>query len=90
MIRNFEDLCNALFAKTDSYQAKFGCSTENLEAWKAHSENDPEMKFLRKVWKTYNRAKDNAEKFGFVGVGCISFAEGRVVRYQERLARKLA
>lgn len=39
---------------------------------------------LRRYW----RAEKAAAKFGFIGVGRISFADGRLKEFNRRLARK--
>jgi len=87
MIRNFNDLCKAMFARIDYYEENV---SQDSSLWGEVANNDPATKFLRKLNATYIRAQVNAVKFGMVGVGCITFAEQRMQQYQERLARKLA
>lgn len=44
---------------------------------------DPKS-LLSRCFKLYLRSQKNAEKFGFIGVGCITFAEARLVEFQRR------
>ena len=38
-----------------------------------------------RCFRLYFRSQKAAEKFGFVGVGCITFAENRLVEFQRRV-----
>ena len=87
MIRNFDDLCKAMFARIEYYQENV---SQDSALWGEVAKTDPATKFLRKLNATYMRAQITATKFGYVGVGCTSFAEQRMQKFQERLARKLA
>ena len=86
MIRNFDEITSALFDKMDQYRDQYG----EAAFWPEHAEKDMTLKFIKKLWRTYNRAYDNAKNFGYVGVGCITYAENRVQEYQKRLAAKIA
>lgn len=86
MVRNFEEICNLMFAKMDEYSEKYG-SHEN---WKEHVKADKHLKFLRTLNHVYHTAKTNSLKHGFVGVGCITYADATLQYYQVRLADKLA
>lgn len=86
MVRNFDEICNLMFAKMDEYSEKYG-SHEN---WKEHIKADKQIKFIRSLNRVYQNAKDNSLKHGFVGVGCITYAEASLKFYQVRLADKLA
>lgn len=48
------------------------------------------LSYVLRLWKLYIRAKETSKGFGYVGVGCISFAESRLITCQRRLARKIA
>ena len=44
---------------------------------------DPKS-ILGRCFRLYFRSQKAAEKFGFIGVGCITFAEARMVEFQRR------
>jgi hypothetical protein len=53
---------------------------------KAHANSyaqDPKG-MLSRCTRLYFRSQKAAEKFGFIGVGCITFAEARMVEFQRR------
>jgi hypothetical protein len=59
---------------------------------KAISTNDlkkgePFTVFLSKCLKRYFAAQEASKAFGFVGVGCITFAEARLVEFQRRAGK---
>lgn len=39
---------------------------------------------VARCFRLYLRAQKAAEKFGFVGVGCVTFAENRLIEFQRR------
>ncbi len=86
MIRDFNQICEVMISKIDEYGEKYG-SHEN---WKEHVKQDMHLKFIRKLNATYIRAQVSATKYGYIGVGAISFAEHRLQEYQRRLANKIA
>lgn len=45
-------------------------------------------RFLGALTKRYFTAMESAKSFGYIGVGCITFAENRLMEYQRRLAVK--
>ena len=45
---------------------------------------DPKS-FLSRCLRRYFRAHMVAEKFGFIGVGCVTFAEARLAEFQRRV-----
>ena len=49
---------------------------------------DPEVLYYTRLMKRYYAAFHAAHKFGFVGVGKVTFAQHRMVQFQERLQRK--
>ena len=48
-----------------------------------------QIRYLTGMLRTYNRSKVTAENFGFVGVGCITFAENRLQQFQKRVAARM-
>lgn len=44
---------------------------------------------ISRAFKLYNRSHEASTKFGYVGVGCITFAEHRVNNFCRRLDRRL-
>ena len=86
MICNFDEICTLMLAKIGEYGEKYGAH----ENWHVHVKTDKQLKFIRKLNATYIRAQVSAVKYGYVGVGAISYAESRVREYQKRLAYKLA
>lgn len=83
MIRNFTDLTRATFARIEYFEETGGITFERAGT-------DAPTLFLRALHRRYRKAQHSAPNFGIIGVGAITFAERRMVRYQERLARKLA
>lgn len=54
----------------------------------APSEVQKRLAYLRRAYQLYISKRDNvAPKFGFVGVGCISFADARLEAFQRRAMR---
>lgn len=43
---------------------------------------------LSRMIRRYHLAREAGYKFGLVGVGCISFANARMVNFQQRLIRR--
>lgn len=50
---------------------------------------DPRIRYIAAMNRRYFRAEKASEKYGFIGVGCITFAENSLVRFQRKLAYKL-
>lgn len=78
MIKNFDDLCKA------TYEQIKDRTPAQVQA--AKDARDPALRVLLMLWRTYNRAQESALSFGYIGVGCIYFAEARMVQAQHRLA----
>jgi hypothetical protein len=67
------------------HRLSYEASPEALAA-AAKDKNDPlriAIMKLRRYWKS----EAAAEKFGFTGVGRISFADARLRRFEERIAK---
>lgn len=47
-----------------------------------------DINLMSRMIRVYNRAYNIAPKFDFIGVGCISFAESRLLTFQRRIANK--
>lgn len=45
--------------------------------------NDNRIDYLSTLWKVYNDAEVESKGYGYVGVGCISYAEARMRVWQE-------
>jgi len=43
---------------------------------------------LSRLFNRYSTAKEESRKFGYIGVGSISFAENRLIKFQERLIKR--
>lgn len=80
MIKNFDELALALFNLTH------GKTVAEVKAM--HDGRNPEMRRIMMLFRTYIRAQTSALSFGYVGVGCITFAELRMMQAQQRLDRK--
>lgn len=50
--------------------------------------HDPVVVYYSRLMKRFYEAFHNARNYGFIGVGQITFAEKRMVIFQERLAKK--
>jgi hypothetical protein len=55
----------------------------------AWANNDAGFRLAHRQSRVYHRAHEASKAFGFVGVGCISFAEGRVDVFNRRAARAI-
>lgn len=80
MIRTLDQLTAAMFAQ-------MGTDTPATLAARVKDKADP-LAYLARLVRTYFRAQHAAPALGLVGVGCISFAEARLVSFQRRAARK--
>lgn len=74
MLNNQNDLCAAIHARFD------GCAYEDL----GHMKTDPGVVYLSRLTRRYFAARDAAAKFGWIGVGEITFAEHRMRVFQRR------
>jgi hypothetical protein len=48
------------------------------------------VNILKRLMIKYNQSLKSAESFGFVGVGCITYAESRTATLKRRLDRIIA
>lgn len=81
MIRNLDDISRCLYsliATADTHD----------EIYLAY--DTANGKYLMRLYNRYFNAKHAAKGFGYVGVGCITFAEARLVQFQERIMRRLS
>lgn len=53
-------------------------ATRGVNGW-----DDSRIDYLSQIIKVYMQAEVNALSRGFVGVGCITFAENTIKRWQE-------
>lgn len=83
MIESYEQLCNALFSRLRACDKAVGVTPADLEARKAWHLNDPESQRVSALIRLFHDALDEAELYGYVGVGKIDFAEERLRRAQE-------
>ena len=62
---------------------------KTADAVKAELENRNSMLYaMSRILRRYDRAYKAAGNFGWIGVGCITFAEARMVQFQERILRR--
>lgn len=80
MIENFDELARAFHDLTH------GKTVEEVKALR--DGRDPAVRRLTMLFRTYIRAQTSALSFGYIGVGCITFAELRMMQAQQRLDRK--
>lgn len=78
-IGTHRELCEALIKSIE------GKSSEQILA--ERERRGSEVRFISKLVNTYHRAERNAAKFGFIGVGAISFAQSRMIEFQRRVGR---
>ena len=45
--------------------------------------SDPTLQRIKTLWKAYLDAQEEAKEHGWVGVGCITFAESKLVSLQK-------
>ena len=45
--------------------------------------DDNRIGYLSELLKVYNDAQEEAKQYGYVGVGCISYAEARIRVWQD-------
>lgn len=53
----------------------------------AMSDKSSKLYFLNRLYRVYMGAHDRSRNFGYIGVGCISFAQNRVAEFNRRVAR---
>ena len=84
MYRTISDIHNGIFDCMSRCTEACGEPTEgNHEARvKWHSE-DEQTALIRDLWAIYNDAIEEAYAEGYVGVGCISYAEQAIREAQE-------
>lgn len=80
MINNFKEVCVAMCNVVDG---------KNVDEVKAGMEDRSSNIFLlSRITKRFLDAQRVADKFGYIGVGAISFAEARMRQFQVRLAAR--
>lgn len=77
MIKNFDELCKICYKLVDGQRP----GSIELEM----QDRSSKMFYISRLIKCYFNAKESAKRFGYVGVGQITFAEARLKRFQERL-----
>lgn len=77
MIKDFNDLCKAI---NEVIKDKTPAQIETEMADKSSR-----AYFVSRLMRRYTDAEEESKKFGFIGVGCISFAQARLVEFQRRL-----
>lgn len=75
--KNHSEICKALFDVTN------GKTVDDIKA--AMADRSSEAFYVSRLFKRYNDAHEASKKFGFIGVGCISFAQTRLQEFQRRL-----
>lgn len=70
MYRNSDDLMDAVFHRLKDL------TPEEVR-------EDKELKRLMGLWNLYLDAQEEAKQYGWIGVGCITFAENRLRSYQQ-------
>ena len=73
MLKTHDDILIAMIARMDACCAA-GIDLISPEA-KAWYDADAETQNLKRLMAVYHAAQDKAAKHGWVGVGCITFAE---------------
>lgn len=76
-ISTYRDLCAAIFDalgdKTPD-QVRQECDASGSR-----------LNLLSRALNRYHAAEDASKKFGFIGVGCISFAEARLEKFSRKV-----
>ena len=62
----------------------YQCIDDLCKALASAPSPDPKS-LLGRCFRLYFRSQETAEKFGFIGVGCITFAEARLAEFQRRV-----
>jgi len=86
MFHTLDDVAKAFFKLTDGMCGKEG-SRDLAELTRQAETSGTDANMLRRYWRVYNRAHANAGKYGYIGVGAISFADARLVKFQQRIGR---
>lgn len=86
LIQNHSELCRLLAIRAEALSKEHNGTTE---AYKAATKTDKALVYMVHMVHLYWRAENRAVKYGYVGVGCISFAERFMVEFQARVLRKL-
>ena len=68
-----------------SYHDTFYQGIDDLCKALANTPSPDPMSLLGRCFRLYFRSQKAAEKFGFIGVGCITFAEARLAEFQRRV-----
>lgn len=61
----------------------------NIDLLKDEYDKDRAIIYFRYLFRVYARSQKSAPKFGYIGVGTITFAEARVTEFQRRVYRAL-
>ena len=86
LIQNHSELCRLLAIRAEALSKEHNGTTE---AYKAATKTDKAMVFMVHMIHMYWRAERRAEKYGYIGVGTISFAERFMAEFQARVLRKI-
>lgn len=76
MLTDFETLIAALHARMSFLEAQ-GLPAEVTK-------QDPGLRYLSRCFRRYFAAEHAAPKYGWIGVGAISFAEHRLEKFERR------
>lgn len=61
-----------------------GAITDRMKDLQPHQvKEDKELVRLFTLWQMYQAALEEAKQYGWIGVGCITFAENRLRSYQQ-------
>lgn len=71
--KTLEDLAKGIYERMEAL------GTDDEAAIKA----DPELCKIADLWMAYVHAQEAAEREGYVGVGCITYAEKHMQKLQE-------
>lgn len=85
MFRNADELFLAIVLFINFHNDK----TKDIDDWEDFCKTDKNAKYLSRLFQFYTEQLKVAEKFGYVGVGCITFAENRMREFQRRIANHL-
>jgi len=88
MLTNYDQIVASIIEMANVFQKQYGADAKQ---WPINEiQNNQKLKYLNRLLDIYWRYQARAERFGYVGVGCVTYAEYWLTRFQERTAHMVA
>lgn len=81
MVKTYQDIIDGIVGCAIRFDAKYGAGNWNTK----EVVEDESLKFFQRLLKIYQRYEERSKAYGYIGVGCITYAEYYLRRFQMKV-----